>query len=140
MGDLSKFSGLGSALDTPFRRLSRGVFTDLGISLLCCLDYDVLIADEVSKPRSKQVMANWGEYLRTAPARGKTVILNSRELRKLFEYCTHLMLIKEASLLDYGLIDVMRKRHRRFIEEACRAPQEREANLEIDEDDEDEFE
>jgi ABC-type polysaccharide/polyol phosphate transport system ATPase subunit len=139
MGNLSEFSGLGSALDTPFRRVPRGVFTDLGISLLCCLDYDVLIADEISKPRSKQVRANWSEYLRKAPGRCKTVIVNSRDLTKLFEYCTHLLLIKEACLLDYGPTDIMRKRHRNFIEEACRAPLAQEAGLFDDDEDEDEI-
>jgi ABC-type polysaccharide/polyol phosphate transport system ATPase subunit len=140
MENLNEFSGLGSVLDTPFRRVPRGIFTDLGVSLLCCLDYDVLIADEVNKPRSKQVRANWSEYLRKAPDRGKTVVMNSRDLTKLFEYCTHLLLIKEASLLDYGSTDAMRKRHRIFIEEACRAPLEREAGLFEDEEDEDEIE
>jgi lipopolysaccharide transport system ATP-binding protein len=135
---LSEFSALGSALDTPFRRVPRGVFTDLGISLLCCLDYDVLIADDVNKPRSKQVMANWSEYLRKAPGRGKTIVLTGRDLTKLFDYCTHLLLIKDARLLDYGLMDVIRKRHRAFIEEACRTPLAREAGRYDDEEEEDE--
>ena len=139
--ELADFSGLGAMLDTPMRRMPRGVLPDLGISFLCCLDYDVLIADELSKPRSEQVMENWTNYLQKASGRGKTIILNSRDPRKLLKSSTHLLLIKDAGLLDYGPVGVIAKRRRAFIEEACNTPLAQEVALrEIDQDDEDDFE
>jgi ABC-type polysaccharide/polyol phosphate transport system ATPase subunit len=120
---LSGFSELASkCLDIPIRRLSVRVIGELGFSLLCCLDYDILVVDEIAYPRSREVAANWQDYLRRAPERGKTVIVSSRQLRKLYGPCTHLLLIKDAEVLDYGATEAITKRHEDFLALAERAP------------------
>jgi ABC-type polysaccharide/polyol phosphate transport system ATPase subunit len=130
------YEGATKHLETPIRRLSRQVITELGLSLLCCLDYDILVVDEIAYPRSASVAANWEEYLRQAPERGKTVILSSRQIRRLYVPCTHLLLIKEAELLDYGPAQLMADQHAEFLALAEATPRT-EATRVIEEDDED---
>jgi ABC-type polysaccharide/polyol phosphate transport system ATPase subunit len=119
---VAEFSGLRAQLDIPVRRLPRWIPTDLGISLLCCLDYDILVADEVNKPRSRRVVENWTKYLLDASARGKTVILGSKSIDKLIGCCTHLLLLKDAELLAYGEVGHLRDTHAAFLQEAVSAP------------------
>lgn len=136
----AKFSGLGDQLDIPLRRLPKWTLTDLGISFLCCLDYDVIVANEMNKPFSEQVASSWEEYLLKAPTRGKTVIMSSRNLRGLLKRSTHLLLIENAGLLDYGEKSEIKSRHRTFIEEACSTPIALPKELGDSYDDEDEME
>jgi ABC-type polysaccharide/polyol phosphate transport system ATPase subunit len=108
-GDASKY------IDMPVRRLSSRMVGELGLSLLCCLDYDILVVDEIAYPQSPEILSNWRIYLQRAPERGKTVIASSRHLSRLHEYCTHLLLIKDAELLDYGPKQELAERHAEFL-------------------------
>jgi ABC-type polysaccharide/polyol phosphate transport system ATPase subunit len=139
MARVPEFSGLGEQLDLPLRRVSRSVIADLGLSFLCCLDYDILIADEISRPRSKRVMAGWQSYLEAAPKRNKTVVVTSGDTGKLEGVCTHLLLIKEAGLFAYGPALEIEAEHADFLVEARTAPRMQETHFESDEEDDEEF-
>lgn len=116
---LPEFSGAGEHLDTPLRRLPRTVIGDLGVSFVCCLDYDILIADEIGRPRSEKVEMAWRDYLKQAPERGQTVILGSNSVSRLLGPSTHLLLIKAAELIAYGPAAEIAKQHADFITLAC---------------------
>jgi ABC-type polysaccharide/polyol phosphate transport system ATPase subunit len=138
MARVPKFSGLGEHLDTPSRRLERATIVDLGISFLCCLDYDIMVADDINRPRTEKVEARWREYIKTAPERGKTVIATSGNTGNLAGVCTHLLLIKDAELFSYGPADDIEARHADFIEEARTTPRADEGRTAgLDDEDED---
>ena len=127
LGALDRVSGFSKDaskyLDMPIRRLSVRIIGELGLSLLCCLDYDILVVDEIAYPRSREVrVANWQAYLRRAPERGKTVILSSRQLRNLYGPCTHLLLIKDAEAAGLRGQEAMVERHEDFLALSERAP------------------
>jgi ABC-type polysaccharide/polyol phosphate transport system ATPase subunit len=130
------YEGAAKHLETPIRRLPRQVMSELGLSLLCCLDYDILVVDEVACPQSASVSLNWQEYLRRAPERGRTVILSSRQIRLLYGPCTHLLLIKEAELLDYGPAQIIAEEHAEFLALAETTPRAEKTRV-SEEDDED---
>jgi ABC-type polysaccharide/polyol phosphate transport system ATPase subunit len=119
---VAEFSGLGDHFGAALRRVPKSTLIDLGISFLCCLDYDVLIVNEVMKPNAKRVARNWDKYLSSAPSRGKTVIMTGRNLREVLKRSTHLLLIENAELLDYGEKEDMLLLHNEFIERACNTP------------------
>ena len=122
LGRVPEFSGMGKQLDVPIRRVPRGVVTDLGLSLLCCLDYDVIIVDEIGRPQSAKVTASWNDYLQHAPERGKTVILTGRNINKLLELSTHLLLIDKAELLAYGPAADLKTQYAAFLAKAHDTP------------------
>ena len=134
-------SGLGEHLDTPLRRLPKSIFTDLGISFLLCLDYDIMVADEVSRPRSETVSVAWRDYIAQAPQSGKTIITTSLNLDKLEGLCTHLLLIKEAEVLAYGPAQDIEEQYPDFIAEARATPKAEVAGFAAggDEEDDDEM-
>ncbi|MBM3545154.1 MAG: ABC transporter ATP-binding protein [Alphaproteobacteria bacterium] len=138
MERVPKFSGLGEFLDMPLRRISKAKIADLGMSFACCLDYDILIADEIARARSETVQTSWQNYLAQAPGCGQTVILGSRNVSRLEGQCTHLLLIKATELLDYGPTSEIEKRHAGFLDEARTTPIEAEDQFaSADEEDED---
>ena len=113
---LPQFAGSASKyIDMPVRRLSARVIGELGLGLLCCLDYDILVVEEVAYPNSREIASNWQTYLQRAPERGKTIILGSRQLSNLYGPCTHLLLIKDAEMLDYGPTEALAERHAKFL-------------------------
>lgn len=116
-----EFSGAGHILDLPSRRVDRAVFQDLGLSFQCCLDFDVLVADELLRPRLETVVQSWTTYLQRAPDAGKTVILSSRDVGKLLLYCTHLLLIDQTELLAYGPAATIKAEFGPFLDRASAA-------------------
>jgi ABC-type polysaccharide/polyol phosphate transport system ATPase subunit len=118
---IGEFSGTGSLLDLPARRVDRQIFQDLGLSFQCCLDYDILIADELARPRQEKVAESWMTYLQGAPDAGKTVILTCRETNKLVPHCTHLLLIDQADLLAYGPSASLKTEFADFLDRAAEA-------------------
>jgi ABC-type polysaccharide/polyol phosphate transport system ATPase subunit len=117
-----EFSGLEKQLDLPIRRVPRGMLVDLQLSLICCLDYDIVVVDEIGRPQSPKVTSSWQDYLRQAPERDKTIIVTSRQVRKLQECCTHLLLLENAGLLDYGSVAEISEQHAEFLASAEKAP------------------
>jgi ABC-type polysaccharide/polyol phosphate transport system ATPase subunit len=138
---LAEFSGMGPLLDLPSRRVDRMLFQDLGVSFQCCLDYDILIADELARPRQEKVSESWMSYLHAAPDIGKTVILSSRDTSKLLPHCTHLLLIDQAAVLAYGPTADVKAEFGEFLDRAAAATIKAGAQAdmlgkEIDDDDE----
>ena len=134
-------SGLGEHLDTPLRRLPRSIFLDLGISFLLCLDYDIMVADDILRPRSETVGVAWRDYIERVPETGKTVIATSTNLAQLESLCTHLLLIKDAELLAYGQAQEIEEQYPDFIAEARATPKAEKAGFAAggEEEDEDEM-
>ncbi|HWM32464.1 MAG TPA: hypothetical protein VNO69_12295, partial [Methyloceanibacter sp.] len=124
-----EFSGLGELLDSPLRRVPKAKAADLGMSFVCCLDYDILIADELGRARSEKVETAWQDYLAQAPSRGQTIILGSNNVSRLEGPCTHLLLIKDAELLAYGPARAINKEHADFLAEARATPVATETQL-----------
>lgn len=122
MDRLLKIPGTAEYLATPLRRLERWIFVDLGVSFLCCLDYDILVADEINRPRSEWANAAWQDYLTHAPDRNQTVIATSANIKQLQANCTHLLLINDAELYAYGPVHDIEEQHADFIAKACAAP------------------
>lgn len=140
MAAVPEASGLGEHLDTPLRRLPKSIFMDLGISFLLCLDYDIMVADEVARPRSEPVGGAWRDYIERVPETGKTIITTSLNLAKLESLCTHLLLIKDAELLAYGPAQEIEEQYADFIAEARATPKAEEAGFAAgDEEDDDEM-
>lgn len=128
------FSDAGKHLDTPIRRVAKSVVGDLGVSLICCLDYDILIADDIDRPQSAAVKASWENYLKSAPELGKTVVLTGRNIQQLQERCTHLLLIRDAELLAYGASEEISGQHAAFLREAQATPLATSKNILLDDD------
>lgn len=136
-----EFSGAGQLLDIPARRVEKSAYQDLGLSFQCCLDFDILVADELLRPRLETVVQSWTAYLQRAPEAGKTIILTSRNIGQLLSYCTHLLLIDETELLAYGSSADIRADFGSFLERASVAPGKFEAQPGIlaEEDDEEDY-
>jgi ABC-type polysaccharide/polyol phosphate transport system ATPase subunit len=119
---IQSFSGLGQYLDVPQRRVPKWVASDLSISMLCCLDLDLLIIDEVDCPVSDKVGRSWNEYLRRAPDMGKTMLIGSRRIKNVFDFSTHLLLIENSRVLALGPTQEVRKRHATFLQTSAETP------------------
>jgi ABC-type polysaccharide/polyol phosphate transport system ATPase subunit len=142
--EVGEFSGLGDYLDLPLRRVPKWVLIDLGISLLCCMDRDIIVADEIQRPVSQTLTQNWQNYLAMAAERGKIVITTSRRIKNVLELNTHLLLIDRGRLLDFGPADEIKAKHSAFLRRAedafNKAPQMSELGLQDEDDDEEDDE
>ncbi len=137
------FSGLGQYLDLPQRRVPKWVLLDLGISLLCCLELDLLVIEECDCATSQKVKRSWREFVRRAPEMDKTLLIGGRRTNSVFELSTHLLLLKDGRLLDFGPVKELREQHADFLRAAAVTPMKN-ARIELaedeDEDDEEEGE
>jgi ABC-type polysaccharide/polyol phosphate transport system ATPase subunit len=116
------FSGLGQYLDLPQRRTPKWVVSDLGISLLCCLELDLLVIDECDYATSEKVRSSWKEYVRRAPEAGRTLLIGSRRIDSVFQLSTHLLLLEHGRLLDFGPSKEIREQHPEFLKTAAVTP------------------
>lgn len=116
---IPSFSGLGEYLDVPQRRLPKWVSSDLAISLMCCLDLDLLITEEVSRPVSDAVKESWSEYLRSAPEKKKTVVLSGKRVENIIAASTHLLLIDKGRIRAFGPTQEICADHMPFLEMAA---------------------
>jgi ABC-type polysaccharide/polyol phosphate transport system ATPase subunit len=116
------FSGLGQYLDLPQRRVPKWVLSDLGISLFCCLELDLLIVEEADCATSDKVRSSWRDYVRLAPEVGRTLLIGSRRINNVFELSTHLLLLEHGRLLDFGPLKELREQHAEFLQTAAEAP------------------
>ena len=116
------FSGLGQYLDLPQRRVPKWVVSDLGISMLCCLELDLLIIEEADCTTSDKVRGSWTDYVRLAPEAGRTLLIGSRRIASVFELSTHLLLLEHGRLLDFGPTKEMRDQHAEFLQTAAVTP------------------
>jgi ABC-type polysaccharide/polyol phosphate transport system ATPase subunit len=140
---IDAFSGLGKYLGVPQRRVPKWVVIDLAISLLCCFDLDLLIADEVALPVSDTVERNWAEYLRSAPEKGRTVLVAGKRIDKVIKVSTHLLLIDDGRIRAFGPAHEVRERHAEFLQTASATAAQRQRRIAApdpeDDDDDDDF-
>lgn len=132
-----EFSGLEGALDRPLRRTDRGEFMDLAISAICCLDFDIIVADEVTRPSAERVLDAWYDRLATANARDQTFLISSKKLDNIFDVSTHLLLLENGGLRGFGpTLDILHSEEE-FIEQAIAAPYQDDSEaLQFDDDEE----
>lgn len=133
LGRVDAFSGLGGFLDVSQRRVPKPVLVDLAMSWSCCLDLDLLVADEVSRPVSERVRESWHEYLQSAPERKMTVVISGKRVEPIIAASTHLLLIDQGRVRAFGPTEEVSSDHARFLEDAASAPTAADQTSDFDE-------
>ncbi len=122
MAEIIEFSGLGHVLDKPIRRVTKSEFQDLAISMLVCCGVPILVADDAGHPSTTIAAANWRRFVARLPGSERALILTGRRLQPVIDASTHLVLIDNETLLDFGPTAEMLDKHPEFVEAAITRP------------------
>ncbi|SME99059.1 ABC-type polysaccharide/polyol phosphate transport system, ATPase component [Tistlia consotensis] len=117
------FAGATEMLDLPLRRVPREKLNDILLGVMCCAPFDTLVIEDIGRIASPGVEESWRAFLRDAPALGKTLFFSGRRLADAIEASSHLLLLKDGRLLDFGPASEVEHRHAAFVEEAIATPQ-----------------
>ncbi|MBV9659905.1 MAG: ABC transporter ATP-binding protein [Acidimicrobiales bacterium] len=97
-------SGLGSALDRPYRTYSHGMRYRLGLAQALMGHPELLLLDEPTTGLDPGHAAEVISHVRNASAAGTTVILSSHELPLLEQLCTEVTVLHQGRVALGGAI------------------------------------
>jgi ABC-2 type transport system ATP-binding protein len=101
-------SGLGSALDRPYRTYSHGMRYRLGLAQAMMGHPDLLILDEPTTGLDPGHVAEVVSSIKAATAAGTTVLLSSHQLPFIERVCTHAAVMHDGRIAaDGSLADLI---------------------------------
>lgn len=97
-----EFSGLGDAIDTPYKWYSSGMRTRLGFSIAVHLESDILLIDEALAVGDTGFRRRSAERLRQLIASDRTVIFTGHQLSTMEHVCDRVVWLERGQIRAIG--------------------------------------
>ena len=104
LDEIVDFSGISSALDTPVKRYSTGMFVRLAFSIALHLDAEILIVDEVLAVGDLDFQTKCQEKIALAAKSGRTVLIVSHNMKFIETLCSRALLLDKGMLHHDGSV------------------------------------
>jgi ABC-2 type transport system ATP-binding protein len=97
-------SGLGAAIERPYRTYSHGMRYRLGLAQALLGAPDLLLLDEPTTGLDPAHIREVRDAIRSAAARGTTVVFSSHLLSEVEQTCTHAAVMRRGTLIAAGSV------------------------------------
>jgi lipopolysaccharide transport system ATP-binding protein len=100
--EIVAFAEIEKFLDTPVKRYSSGMYVRLAFAVAAHLEPEILIVDEVLAVGDTQFQKKCLGKMEDVGKEGRTVIFVSHQMSAIEQLCTHGLLLKKGSVVDYS--------------------------------------
>lgn len=114
--DILRRVGLGSAMDLPVRRFSKGMLQRAGLAQALLGDPELLILDEPMTGLDPIGRKEVRDLILQERARGRTVMFSSHILSDVEMLCDRVAIVNRGQLVAYGTFDELLRKEIRAIE------------------------
>ncbi|ACI19188.1 ABC transporter ATP-binding protein [Dictyoglomus thermophilum] len=111
---LLKEVGLWERKDDKVEIFSRGMQQKLALARALIHNPDLLILDEPTVGLDIETKIWFREYIKKLREEGKTILLSSHELTEVEKLCTHIGIIREGNLLEYGKVEDLKEKYKKY--------------------------
>lgn len=98
LSDIIEFSGVGSAIDTPVRFYSSGMYVRLGFSVAVHSDPDIILIDEVLAVGDMDFQAKCMEAMARFKRDGRTIVLVTHALDQVEAFSNRALILGGGTL------------------------------------------
>ncbi|WP_187470488.1 ABC transporter ATP-binding protein [Dictyoglomus thermophilum] len=105
--------GLYERKEDKVEIFSRGMQQKLALARALIHDPDLLILDEPTVGLDIETKIWFREYIKKLREKGKTIFLSSHELTEVEKVCTHIGIIREGKLIEYGNVEDLKENYRK---------------------------
>ena len=103
LDEIIRFSELNSAIDTPVRTYSSGMYMRLAFSVAIHVDADILLVDEILAVGDAGFQEKCFNKLREIKSHGTTIVIVSHSLGQIKEICDRSIWLKDGKVEMIGL-------------------------------------
>ncbi len=100
--DIVAFSGIGDAIDTPYKWYSSGMRTRLGFSIAVHLESDILLIDEALAVGDAGFRQRGAERMRQLIASERTVLFTGHQLATMEHVCDRVVWLERGQIRAIG--------------------------------------
>jgi ABC-type polysaccharide/polyol phosphate transport system ATPase subunit len=100
--EVTRFADIGEFIHHPVKTYSSGMYSRLSFAIGITIDPDILIVDEVLSVGDMQFAAKCLARLHELKQKGKTVIIVTHDIDKIFVFCDRAIWIKDSRIEEIG--------------------------------------
>ena len=113
--EIIDFADVGDHINQPVKNYSSGMRSKLGFAIAVNIDPDILVIDEALSVGDSTFAEKSLKKMKEFKEKGKTIFFISHSVTQVKNFCEKAIWINYGKLVDYGDVDSVIKRYKKYI-------------------------